>query len=260
MSISFAPCCTAVFASWALLSLSIAPNGNPTTLIGKTWVPFSASTAVGIMELFTQTVAACSWMASLQTLLMSSFVAVGASRVWSMMLASWDGKLDSLSSSGGSGFESLEESASIDEDSSELLGELILVEKLKKLLIALVCESNLKRKKKRREREREGKQGSSSALQASGVPTVQNHPDSPPSPPSPLFLVSLSVGFKDSYWISSYKWWMQSAGYSSGELPILLLPQIKSFDFFLLLLFIPPPSSFQVFFESSWTSPWPTSI
>ncbi len=84
MSISRAPQRIASRASYALAEGSAAPSGKPTTAIGTVLLPERIRAAVPTWTLFTQTVAKPWVRASSASLITSSRVASGLSRVWSM--------------------------------------------------------------------------------------------------------------------------------------------------------------------------------
>lgn len=125
MSISLAPCRTASSVSTILLLVLLAPNGKPITAIGRTLLSFKAATAVGIIELFTHTVAVPNWRASAQTRSTSAGVLEGASSVWSINAASSSALRGCATSSAG---RDADASLAISECTSELRSDMVVVE------------------------------------------------------------------------------------------------------------------------------------
>ncbi len=87
MSISRAPSRMTLRVSKAFISAGVAPNGNPTTLATRTFVPRSRSAHRRTQNGFTQTLAKPNCLASSHSWSMSSMVASGLSSVWSMYFA-----------------------------------------------------------------------------------------------------------------------------------------------------------------------------
>ena len=81
MSISDAPSRMAAVVSAALISMVLAPNGNPTTAHTFVAQPANSSATKRTQQGFTQTLAKPYWRASAHTLRMSDSVASGFSKV-----------------------------------------------------------------------------------------------------------------------------------------------------------------------------------
>src|SRR6201996_6802589 len=96
MSTSCAPVAAAMPASWALSPALWAPDGNPATAATLISWPGSSRAAVLTSVGDTHTAYTPSWRASAHRAAMSFSVASGASRVWSIISASWRRVRDSV--------------------------------------------------------------------------------------------------------------------------------------------------------------------
>jgi len=86
ISISSAPFLIASIVSNALVSIVLAPSGNPITVQTKTSLPFNKLAACWTLAGLTQTLLKSYLIASSQSFLISALVAKAFNKVWSINL------------------------------------------------------------------------------------------------------------------------------------------------------------------------------